>query len=278
MPRTLIIADLHHRIAKADAILAYEPHDRVIFLGDTFDQFDDTPEDAHRSAVWLKASLANPAHTHLLGNHDLAYAYPFNANCYCSGFERAKDHAIWQVMDRADWDRAKLCWMQDGILFSHAGLSAKLLKRATGGTVKTLDETLVWLDAELRKVREAADVGTDHYLYACGWSRGGREPVGGLTWADFDIDMLPTSFGQIVGHTPHAKPDFCLREPDTSHLARVTADQMGDRALKDTWWTLDLDTNTHHYAVLEDGVLTIKEVTWTGDEIRYTHDVWQGPI
>lgn len=50
---TLIIADLHHYTENADRWLESQQFDRVIFLGDYFDDFGDNVNDARRTARWL---------------------------------------------------------------------------------------------------------------------------------------------------------------------------------------------------------------------------------
>lgn len=275
-----MISDIHHKVAKADAIIAHEPHDQVIFLGDVFDDFGDVPEDAHRSATWLKASLDKPGHLHLAGNHDVSYAYSSNPFTRCSGWERPKDYITWQVMDRTAFDKLAFYLIQDGIMFSHAGLSAKLLKKQALGAIKTLDETMDWLRTEHPKARAQAENDGNHWMYGAGWSRGGRETYGGLTWCDFDLDFLATSFPQIVGHTPHPHPLFHLRQPNGSKVEVKRASETTPEDLKTNWWALDLDSHLDHYAVIDNGKLTVKEIMWSGRgrDVNRSFEVFEGQI
>lgn len=279
MTKTLIIPDLHNKIEKADAIIANESHDSIVFLGDNFDEFEDTPEDVRRTAIWLKESLNDPKRIHLKGNHDLSYMYSFNSAVSCSGFTREKDYHINQVMNREDWDKMKWYHAQDNILFSHAGLSAKLIKKYGPGVgkdgIQTIEQTVSWLDGEIHKALERLDNKEPHWLYGCGWSRGGHQSIGGLTWGDFNIDHLPTPFIQCFGHSPHPKVDLCLRKPGEAHIEYVAVDEVGDRKLSDYWWSLDLDTHLNGYAIIDNGVLTTKMISWEGNSIGYVYDTFQ---
>jgi len=52
--RSLIIPDIHHHTENADYWLNSQRHDRVIFLGDYFDNFGDNESDARLTARWLR--------------------------------------------------------------------------------------------------------------------------------------------------------------------------------------------------------------------------------
>ena len=67
--KLLIIPDLHEarNLDAVENALRREQPTRTIFLGDYFDQFGDTPDDASRTARWLKASLAETNRVHPLG-------------------------------------------------------------------------------------------------------------------------------------------------------------------------------------------------------------------
>lgn len=71
--KTLIVGDLHHapNLDEVEQPIARERADTVVFLGDYFDQWDDSPADAERTAVWLKHSLAQPCRVHLPRHGDL---------------------------------------------------------------------------------------------------------------------------------------------------------------------------------------------------------------
>lgn len=78
MKKILAIGDIHQapNLEQIEATIARENPDRVIFVGDYFDQWHDHPDHAAKTARWLKQSLADPKRVHLLGNHDLHYLWP----------------------------------------------------------------------------------------------------------------------------------------------------------------------------------------------------------
>ena len=60
--KTLIVPDIHNKIDIVDeAIEAFKTSvDEIVFLGDIFDDFGDTLQDAKDSAIWLKNRLHLP--------------------------------------------------------------------------------------------------------------------------------------------------------------------------------------------------------------------------
>ena len=55
--RTLIIPDIHNHTQNADHWLQTQRYDRVVFLGDYFDDFHDTPGDVINTAGWLRERM-----------------------------------------------------------------------------------------------------------------------------------------------------------------------------------------------------------------------------
>ena len=126
--QTLIVPDIHLRWRLVDGLIQDVGADHIIFLGDFFDQFNDTADQNRRQAVWLQGQLKLPNRTFLWGNHDLHYAHP-SIHTECSGYSEGKCQAINEVMSSADWRRFQWhCW-QDGWLISHAGLHPKFCLR-----------------------------------------------------------------------------------------------------------------------------------------------------
>lgn len=271
MIRCILIPDIHLKHERVQSILAQETYDKVIFTADYFDSFDDTAEQNRQTALWLKESLKDPRHIHLLGNHDCGYRFAYVRAAYCSGYTDEKAYAINQVLTEEDWEKVKYYHVEAGILFTHAGLSTTFLNEAKAP--KTMPEVVEWLDWSLKYDVATMKGYPDRApkLFGAGWSRGGRERVGGLTWCDFS-ELIPTAFPQLVGHSTHPNPDFVFRVPNTSKLIRLSVEDEIDPVLfKTHWWALDLDTGLNHYAVLEhEGerkTLIIKKLYWANDTI-----------
>jgi len=185
---TLVLPDVHNHFNEAEDQISRYPADRVVFLGDYFDSFDDTPEMASATAEWLKVSTARPDRIHLYGNHDLWYRFPDNPQIcwYGSGFTPEKLEAISVILDAEVWKKLRPIEFVDDIALCHAGISASVFSPPEGTVSRDRVERLcaeAWLDAEA----------------------GFTNPVFGssgpfwIRW--WNLRSLP-AFSQFVGHTP----------------------------------------------------------------------------
>lgn len=257
--RLLVLPDLHCAHQKAQKIIDSVPHDRCILLGDTFDQFHDTVQDNVASAEWLVASLARPDRVHCIGNHDTSYRFGH----YCSGWTKEKSDAIAPIM-KDHWPRLKFYHYEQGFLFTHAGytwplfkaiaLRHKLSYKYQDCDVETVLKSLE-LESEVA-LTEAVNGGYPKLL-AAGWDRGGREKHGGVVWGDASSFLPIPNVYQVCGHTPLRKPDrIWITKKAPMSIQRETYDQPVDMtdALSCNWF---LDTHLKHYAVIEDGQITV---------------------
>jgi hypothetical protein len=240
MSKTIIIPDIHHQVSVVDGVLAREEYDRVVFLGDYFDDFGDTPEKARQTATWLKRRLRDPRMIFLFGNHDLPYRYSA-PGVQCSGFSVEKLEAILEVLDRDDWSLLRLHAWIDGLLLTHAGWNKAFCDAEGRVTREHVDAVCAECLAELEEERM-------HPLVAAGWSRGGTAPVGGIVWQDWRELKPIAGLHQVVGHTPSTEIRF--KNADSGTAACI-------------------DTRLCHFAVVEDGALTFQTTpVW---------DKWFGP-
>lgn len=219
--KTLIIPDIHNKWGRAQDIMDNYPADARVFLGDIYDDFDDTPEYIRQTAVWHKAALADPKNLFLFGNHDMGYAFPAY-DLVCSGWEQKKKEVIQGIISDEEWSRSRFYTWVDGWLLSHAGLCI--------GALRSIDE----LEGNARgALEQARNIFGKHWMTSAGQARGGSRPYGGLTWCDFNDEFTPfPGVRQIFGHTPGRSP----------------------RSVDDNWC---LDTNLAHAAFLEEGSLEI---------------------
>jgi calcineurin-like phosphoesterase family protein len=224
----LIIPDIHQDHLKAEEIIAKVPHDSVVFLGDYFDQFHDTPSHAAATAQWLEKRIAeHPEDVFLIGNHDVQYLWGI---CRCSGYSFLKDQAIISAVKSVKSLRKhlKLYTFVDGWLVSHAGL--------TNHYVKGSDDPIQYLKqvADICMEKLEKHFPESHFLLEAGTDRGGWLPYGGITWCDWrKFEPIP-GIKQLVGHTK-------------SYLPRVNGDNHC------------IDTQLKHYAVIENGNLRVAE-------------------
>lgn len=208
--RTLIIPDIHNHTHNADHWLQTQQHDRVVFLGDYFDDFGDTPEDVMNTARWLSARMDSSDDIFLLGNHDASYLFPDSPELECPGFTRQKSRAIHEVMSARHWERLQLTHFEQGWLMSHAGFHPVWMKEPT------VEKILSRCDLAMELARKRV---VDPILGA-GEDRGGLQKFGGPLWMDFGSLMPIPKINQLVGHTPAHE----VREKSTAESSNFCID------------------------------------------------------
>lgn len=240
--RTLIIPDIHLKWEKADKIIKHEAADAVVFLGDYFDDFGDTPADAAETADWLVNSLKQPNRIHLMGNHDIHYAVPHRAY-KCSGYEQAKEFAINAIMTENDWKKLPLHTWVGSWLCTHAGFHEHFYRREFD-----LKEQLRSTCDNALKV--AFGGGVREEILCAGYSRGGDHPFGGIIWCDSSEFRPIMGINQVFGHTPQRKPVWLYN-------GRPTA--------KSYTQNLCLDVSHCNYYGIHDDATDMVTVHWIGD-------------
>lgn len=206
--RTLIIPDIHNQTENADHWLQTQKYDRIVFLGDFFDNYEDSACEAAKTALWLRERMEARDDVFLLGNHDAAYLFPDALECL--GFTRAKSRAIHEVLKPRHWQRFQLAHFEQGWLLSHAGFHPVWIKEPS---VKNI------LSRCGKAMRLAKKRIVDPILGA-GEDRGGLQRFGGPLWMDFDNFLPIPKINQIVGHTP----DEAVREKITSNSRNYCLD------------------------------------------------------
>lgn len=210
--RTLIIPDLHLKWFDAERIISKVPHDEIIFLGDYFDDFNDTPEATIDMCDWLNNSVKKPNRIHLFGNHDIHYAYPY-ASFRCSGYEQWKKFIVQDNITNGTWSKLKFYHVLDNKwLLSHAGLHKSHIPKDILSK-KNMPEIFYselsnFLDVEVINGLRKAGNNESSWILNAGRGRGGQFPVGGIVWCDFNTEFKPTvGLNQIIGHTPQSNGD-----------------------------------------------------------------------
>ncbi len=215
--KTIIIGDIHNHTEGILEYLSTQKYDEVVWLGDFFDNFFDTPEIAGETARFVKKLLEDPRNKLCFGNHDMPYAFPFNKFLACPGFTNEKCSAVRQILDQNDFNQFKLFYFTNDFYLSHAGINAHLfsdpLKGVTpSGITEKCNEALLM----------AAGGQKTLYLEA-GRDRGGREKHGGITWMDWHSLKPIDGINQVVGHTP----SYDFREKITPKSENYRIDCMG---------------------------------------------------
>ena len=210
--RTLIIPDLHLKWQKADKIIKHEAADKIVFLGDFFDNFDDNAIMNLVMAEWVKNSLEQPNRIHLLGNHDINYA--FNHRSYkCSGYTSDKEESINLILKESDWRKMPLYTRVGSWLCSHAGVHNYIYAQYGKGL-----NFYNWLKDTCDDALENAFANKSAVsILRAGRSRGGIEPVGGIVWCDAGEFLGINGINQIFGHTFQKKPRW-INTSDSQNL------------------------------------------------------------
>jgi len=248
--QTLVIPDIHQQIDKAQAFLTLFENevDRVIFLGDYFDQW---PNITHTSitdtCIWLRNTherLGAKA-TFLCGNHDLPYiedAVRFlrNDNDFvipttkkhfiCSGYTPNKSKKIKSVLGKSKyWDFFKsiqLSTTSHQFTLSHAGFHPSFFKPYSVITDDIANANNLF----------TASINDTNFFYVkyhskiweVGHCRGGDiRHIGGPLWLDWyeEFEVL-YDLPQIVGHTHVGTPknnhnSFCI-DTNCNYCALIT--------------------------------------------------------
>lgn len=254
--KTIIIPDLHNRLEFVEPALispALQPYDNVIFLGDYFDDFYDTPQDVTKSARWLKQSLHKSNRIHLWGTHDLWYRFPNNPFIFASGNSEKKLCAINRILTMDDWNLIRPYYYEQNFLMTHAGVHNYLILQYALKNKHIFGKYIVNRKLQL-SVQEIVDQiikpATEHALkdvsdnisniwFEAGFARLGMHQVGGITWLDWSEEFQPVpGLNQIVGHSELQIPE-----------------QKNTRYSKNYC----IDTRNSHIGILENGELTYVE-------------------
>jgi predicted phosphodiesterase len=240
--KILLISDIHNRVSWIKPCLTdlKGQYDKVVFLGDYFDNFDDNEVIATQTAEWLHEMVNTKEFgklIFLLGNHDVFYRSPKCYEVRSSGNTVEKSRAINTKMTPKDWLKFKLVHHETGHwYFSHAGLSKyHFFHTIEGITHKRINSIC---DKALDDLR----IGHCHPAIGCGIARYGDLPIGGVTWQDWNLEFNPLhGINQIVGHTRTEKP------------------RRNSIPGSENW---NIDCDNKYITFWEDGVVTHKTNKW----------------
>lgn len=261
--KVLVIPDIHNKIELADAIIRLEGDaDRCVFLGDIWDDFNDTPEIAYKVAEWVRSRIFDKRFVFLWGNHDVAYGFR-NRCLMCSGYDLEKDLAIWKVLNNEHFARWKFYWFAQGFLLSHGGLHPNYLPPVWKESDINTPNLKQYLAQEEEKCRVKLDMDEGyHWFFLPGDARfipkRGIE-AGGLLWCDSREEFIPIpKLAQVFGHTPYKEWPVIIYG-DTG-LGRISGPEVTKISIeaKDCW-NVSLDCRLKFYAVIQDGALRIKQ-------------------
>ena len=200
MNKTVILGDTHGRDCWKQ-IVASESPDRVIFIGDYFDSFDNTAvEQMHNFQEIIDWKQSGQSEViMLIGNHD--YHYMRGVTQYYSGYQSGARPAIEQLLYE-NKNHMQMAYGMNGFIFSHAGVSSDWLKIHGYDNESNLID---WIN--------------DMWKYKPNvFGFAGRDPYGDSTISSpiwirphslqkANRDTLRDQFIQVVGHTTQGKID-----------------------------------------------------------------------
>lgn len=200
MSRVLCIPDPHLKIEVienglelADKLMC----DKVVILGDFYDDFGSTVTDYEDMALYIKTILRrNPDIIPLYGNHELSYM-----GFKCSGYREDCANIVRKSVENNY--RFLFAVSIDGVLYSHAGITQSWVRGN-----KLLQENTIRYHMGKRngsdKCEQAINgISRIDVLAQAGPGRGGKSYAGPL-WSDLS-ELVPDQLGkftQVVGHTP----------------------------------------------------------------------------
>ena len=198
--KTVILGDTHGR-SHWKSIAASESPNRVIFIGDYFDSFDNTAvEQMHNFQEIIDWKQSGQSEViMLIGNHD--YHYMRGVTQYYSGYQSGARPAIEQLLYE-NKNHMQMAYGMNRFLFSHAGVSTDWLKIHGYDNESNLID---WIN--------------DMWKYKPNvFGFAGRDPYGDSTISSpiwirphslqkANRDTLRDQFIQVVGHTTQGKID-----------------------------------------------------------------------
>ena len=198
--KTVILGDTHGR-SHWKSIVASESPNRVIFIGDYFDSFDNTAvEQMHNFKEIIDWKQSGQSEViMLIGNHD--YHYMRGVTQYYSGYQSGARPAIEQLLYE-NKNHMQMAYGMNGFIFTHAGVSSDWLKIHGYDNESNLID---WIN--------------DMWKYKPNvFGFAGRDPYGDSTISSpiwirphslqkANRDTLRDQFIQVVGHTTQGKID-----------------------------------------------------------------------
>lgn len=265
---TLILPDIHHDWEVAEEIIANVKHDEVLFLGDYFDDFDDTPEMVKATCKWLCGSVSKSNRIHLFGNHDVHYAFSYR-NMKCAGYTQWKDFIIQDLVSRDVWNKLEWYYILDNTWFvSHAGLhelnlpeEIRKLHEDRPQFLKAIGE---YLNESIYTALRCAANNQPFWIFNAGRARGGGQRVGGIVWCDYEREFHPIKgLNQILGHTPQSLgfPKWCLMNDGKITFPSFDSHIPSQETILDPNASVNIDLDVYkkmHYAIWDGKTLQVK--------------------
>ncbi len=199
--KVVIIPDVHNKFHLIDPIIKKEQPDKIVYLGDWFDSYNDLPIQNKLTAEYLKNILYDHNKIFLYGNHDIQYRYHNNIYIRSTAYSDDKYNIINSVLTNKDWNQFKLYTIiNDNWFLSHAGISFQLVCNPILGFNVDYFNRILEQDFQDLKLNK------DQQLLGIGKMRGGYNKIGGITWCDITEFEPIDNINQVFGHTNIKNP------------------------------------------------------------------------
>jgi len=230
--KTIVLGDTHHRNTW-EQIVEKESFDKIIFIGDYFDSRENISfiEGITNFKHIVQFKKNNPEKVILLiGNHDYHY-FPFVHESY-SGFNGNYKITIGSTL-MENFNELQMCYIQDNICFTHAGLTKYFLKRFNITEGENLQQQIndLWLYKPLSFNFNGSDPYGDNITQSCIWVRPN-------SLRKDSINMI-----QVVGHTTHSSIS-------SKHINEA----------RDRIWCIDTLGTSGEYLIIQDGEFKIGKI------------------
>lgn len=201
--KTILLGDTHGRPHWKKVLAQEQDADRIIFVGDYFDNPKYFAEEQILNFLHIIAyKITHPEQEviMLIGNHDYHY-FPEIGNQMTSGYQDDDADEIGKVIDQHR-KHLQVCFQFDGFLVSHAGVSAVFMDNTFGQDQWQEDQVDSLLNGLfLKNPRAFRFNGTDP---------SGDDPQQGPLWIRVESlvrsnrSRLEKKFIQVFGHTKTA--------------------------------------------------------------------------
>lgn len=201
--KTVVIGDIHGRDCWKQIIIDEQPN-RVIFIGDYFDSYDDytAAEQMHNFKEIIEYKESDKAEVIILvGNHDFHY---IDGSEHYSGYQFGAASGI-NILLFDNMKHIQMAYQMDDYLFTHAGVSH--------------DWYTYWMkvlhlegDSVVDNINEMWKTSSRPFRFA-GWNPYGDSKESSPIWIrpkslqKANRDTFRDQFIQVVGHTQQKKID-----------------------------------------------------------------------
>ncbi len=196
MCKVFVIPDIHLKpwiLDKAEEYLLENAYERIVCLGDIVDDWGQEENlGLYERTFDALIAFAN-RHPNLLfcyGNHDVSYVWEAHESGYSQNARNTVLDCLSRLKNAVPKDNIGYIHRIDNVVFSHAGLSEKFVKHFFPKFHGEFDELIEKINA----------LGKEE-LWCDALPIWVRPQNGG-------IDMYPSGYLQVVGHTPVRKTDF----------------------------------------------------------------------